>query len=119
VNACLKPHAKSEDFQKAVDKFIPILDSFKPDMLILSAGFDGHRKDPTSKHGTQFFFEQLIIQDNGMDLEEKDFFELTEKLKKVAEAHAGGKIVSVLEGGYHLPSLGRCLREHLVSLMKI
>jgi acetoin utilization deacetylase AcuC-like enzyme len=52
-----------------------------------------------------------------MCLEEKDYYLITEKLKGIAHKYCGDKLVSVLEGGYHIPSLKRCAREHVVSLI--
>lgn len=93
----------SSKFHSAFDtRIITALEDYKPDFLILSSGFDAHHKDPTEE---------------GLRLEEKDYFILTEKLKKIAEKYSDGKLVSVLEGGYHLPSLKRCVREHIISLI--
>ncbi|PRP77994.1 hypothetical protein PROFUN_04118 [Planoprotostelium fungivorum] len=103
VNVALEVGDSSEEFHRAFDqKIMPALRSYSPDLLIISAGFDAHKKDPT----------------DGLNLEEQDYFTMTEKLKQIAEEHCGGRIVSVLEGGYHLPSLKRSVREHLISLIK-
>eukprot|EP01114_Cavostelium_apophysatum_P021332 TRINITY_DN7417_c0_g1_i1.p1 TRINITY_DN7417_c0_g1~~TRINITY_DN7417_c0_g1_i1.p1 ORF type:complete len:658 (+),score=156.78 TRINITY_DN7417_c0_g1_i1:79-2052(+) len=103
VNIDLFGGAGSEEFQKAFDdRILPALDKFAPELLVLSSGFDGHKKDPT---------------EGGLKLDEKDYFDITNKLKRIADKHCGGKIVSVLEGGYHLSSLRKSAREHVVALM--
>jgi len=53
-----------------------------------------------------------------MRLVEKDFFLMTDKLREIADRFCEGRMVSALEGGYHLPSLHRCVAEHIVGLMK-
>lgn len=93
----------STEFIKAFDeKIIPKLNEFKPDLLITSSGFDGHKRDPTG----------------ALKLTEKDFFLITEKLKLVARNYCSERFVSVLEGGYHRPSLRNCVQEHILSLLK-
>jgi acetoin utilization deacetylase AcuC-like enzyme len=68
---------------------------------LLSAGFDSHRADPVGSLG----------------LETEDFAALTAAVRDVAQAHAGGRIVSVLEGGYNPPVLAECVALHLEELM--
>ncbi|MEM6331707.1 MAG: hypothetical protein AAF790_15860, partial [Planctomycetota bacterium] len=72
-------------------------DRIKPDLVLLSAGFDAHRQDPVGS----------------LDLETEDFADLTTIAMDVAATHAGGRLVSVLEGGYNPPVLGDCVAEHL------
>eukprot|EP01116_Phalansterium_solitarium_P000907 TRINITY_DN10751_c0_g1_i1.p1 TRINITY_DN10751_c0_g1~~TRINITY_DN10751_c0_g1_i1.p1 ORF type:complete len:617 (+),score=121.53 TRINITY_DN10751_c0_g1_i1:108-1958(+) len=104
VNISLKSKSGSDIFQREIDnKLLPALHDFKPDFVLISAGFDGHRRDPT---------------DEGLQLVELDFFDVTEKLKEIANKYAGGRIVSVLEGGYNLFYLKRSVKEHLISLMR-
>jgi acetoin utilization deacetylase AcuC-like enzyme len=71
--------------------WLPALDEFKPEMLLISAGFDAHRED-------------LL---GGLRLVEDDYAWMTDELMKVAARHAQGRIVSMLEGGYNLEALGR------------
>ncbi|MDH3252582.1 MAG: histone deacetylase/AcuC/AphA family protein, partial [Ignavibacteria bacterium] len=74
---------------------LPALLSFRPDLLIISAGFDAHRDDPLA----------------GMDLTEDSFAAMTKRVLNVAP------IVSVLEGGYHLNALARSVEAHLRILL--
>ncbi len=76
-------------------------DRVKPQLVLISAGFDAHRQDPVGSLG----------------LEIEDFGELTDIVLTVADAHAAGKVVSVLEGGYSPPILARCVETHLRHLL--
>jgi acetoin utilization deacetylase AcuC-like enzyme len=80
--------------------WLPALDEFKPQMVLISAGFDAHRDD-------------LL---GGMALVEDDYAWMTRELMKVAERHAEGRIVSMLEGGYNLEALGRSAVAHVKTL---
>ncbi len=75
-------------------------DRVRPDLVILSAGFDAHAEDPVGNLG----------------LEVEDFEEMTRDVIQVAEAHAGGRLVSILEGGYNVPILAGCVAAHLQAL---
>lgn len=74
----------------------------KPQLVVVSAGFDAHRLDPVGSLG----------------LEVEDFAELTESLIAVADQYAGGKLVSVLEGGYNADILAQCVATHVENLLK-
>ena len=74
----------------------------RPELVLVSAGFDSHRADPIGSLG----------------LETEDFAELTTMVKSIAAAHAGGRIVSILEGGYNPPVLAECVETHLRGLME-
>jgi acetoin utilization deacetylase AcuC-like enzyme len=76
-------------------------DRFRPQLVLVSAGFDSHRADPIGSLG----------------LEVEDFAELTSIVRDVTAAHADGRIVSVLEGGYNPPVLAECVEAHLRGLM--
>lgn len=78
------------------------LDDFKPEMIFISAGFDAHRDDDMG----------------GLSLVEADYVWITEKIMDVARRHAQGRIVSCLEGGYHLHALGRSVAAHIKTLME-
>jgi len=102
VNVPLNSGCSSADFRGAItDTWLPALESFKPQMIFISAGFDAHMDDPLAS---------LNLQDN-------DFVWITRKIMDVADRHAGGRIVSMLEGGYSLPALGRCATAHTRELM--
>ena len=81
-------------------RIMPRLEAFRPQMLFCSAGFDGHREDEMAQFG----------------LVEADYVWITEQVMDVAARHAGGRIVSVLEGGYDLSSLGRSVAAHIKTL---
>ena len=76
---------------------LPALEDFKPEMLFISAGFDAHREDDLAM----------------MKLVEADYTWVTQQLRQVAERHASGRIVSMLEGGYNLHALGRSAAAHI------
>jgi acetoin utilization deacetylase AcuC-like enzyme len=84
-----------EVFQQVI---VPALERFQPELMLISAGFDAHRSDPLAQ----------------MDLTEHSYGLLTSLVREVAERHAGGRIVSVLEGGYNLEALSRSVEEHLL-----
>ncbi len=81
-------------------RILPRLGAFRPQMLFFSAGFDGHREDDMAQFG----------------LVEADYVWITEQVMDVAARHAGGRIVSVLEGGYDLSALGRSVAAHIKAL---
>ena len=91
-----------DEFRKAVqDQWLPALESFKPDWLFISAGFDAHNADPLG----------------GLKFTEKDYAWVTRQLCDVANKHAKGRIVSSLEGGYNLDVLGKSVCAHLDVLL--
>jgi acetoin utilization deacetylase AcuC-like enzyme len=104
VNVPLRPMAGSQEFRLGFTRqILPALDAFRPAMLLISAGFDAHRSDPLA---------QLL-------LDESDYTWVTEQLLAVAHAHAGGRVVSALEGGYDLHALGASVAAHLRVLMSV
>jgi acetoin utilization deacetylase AcuC-like enzyme len=102
VNVPLRPMSGSGPFRLAMSGHIlPALDAFRPELVLISAGFDAHRSDPLA---------QLM-------LEEADYVWVTEQLLEIALRHAQGRIVSTLEGGYDLTALGISAAAHLRALM--
>jgi acetoin utilization deacetylase AcuC-like enzyme len=102
VNAPLRPGDGGEQFRAAFETVIlPRLETFRPDFLMISAGFDAHRRDPLAN----------------LELTEDDFAWVTEKLLEVAARHSGGRIVSLLEGGYDLQGLSASAAAHVKALM--
>lgn len=81
---------------------LPALEAFQPQLVLFSAGFDGHRNDPLA----------------GLVLSEEDYAWLTREVVRVAQRHAAGRIVSMLEGGYDPPTLGRCVSTHIDALLE-
>jgi acetoin utilization deacetylase AcuC-like enzyme len=103
VNVPLPAGSGSAPFRAAYERTIlPALEAFRPDFLLISAGFDAHRRDPLA---------QLM-------LEEADYVWITERLMAVAARHADGRIVSSLEGGYDLPALAASTAAHVAMLMQ-
>lgn len=102
VNAPLRPMSGSEQFRNAFSTIIlPALDAFRPEFVIISAGFDAHRDDPLA---------QLMLV-------EADYAWSTERLVEIAKKHAQGRIVSSLEGGYDLDALAQSAAAHVAALM--
>ena len=102
VNVPLTATAKSAEFRQAVSEhWLPALAAFEPEMLFISAGFDAHIEDDMSHVG----------------LTEADYLWVSRALKKVADQHCQGRIVSSLEGGYALSALARSVVAHLKALM--
>lgn len=93
----------SAGFRRAIEEdWLPELDSFEPEFIFVSAGFDGHVEDPLA----------------ALALHESDYHWVTQKLMMLADRHAKGRIVSVLEGGYALDALGRCAVAHIDALLE-
>ncbi|HXA69258.1 MAG TPA: histone deacetylase family protein [Stellaceae bacterium] len=102
VNVPLPPMAGSTEFRRAVEaSILPALDAFAPDLVMASAGFDAHRRDPLA--------QLMLVED--------DYAWVTERLLECAERHAGGRLVSTLEGGYDLAALGASAAAHVRCLM--
>jgi acetoin utilization deacetylase AcuC-like enzyme len=102
VNVPLQPGTGSAEFRTAItEAWLPALATFRPQLIIVSAGFDAHAEDPLAS----------------LQLQDADFVWITQKILEVAEQHAGGRVVSMLEGGYALSALGRCASAHVRGLM--
>ena len=101
LNLPLKPGAKD---QEMIDTFerdvVPAIDGFRPGLIMVSAGFDAHRRD--------------MIAD--LEVTERSFATMTRRICELADRHCGGRIVSVLEGGYDGPSLSSSVVAHLKTL---
>ena len=103
VNVPLPAGSGSVEFRAAwADRILPALDLFAPELLIVSAGFDAHRRDPLA----------------GLNVETADFVWLTEELLAIADRHAQGRVVSVLEGGYDLEALAEAASAHVRALVR-
>jgi acetoin utilization deacetylase AcuC-like enzyme len=98
VNLPVPAHTRGMDVRELIDMmWMPRLEEFRPEMIFISAGFDAHRDDDLGQ----------------MNLNEQDFAWITARIKQVADRHARGRIVSALEGGYHLGALGRSVEAHI------
>ena len=103
VNVPLAPGSGSAEFRAAwSERILPLLEDFAPELVIVSAGFDAHRADPLAQ----------------LEVETEDFVWLTEELLAIADRHAQGRLVSVLEGGYDLNALAESAATHVQSLMR-
>jgi len=104
VSVPLDATAKSAQFRLAIhDKWLPALELFKPEMIFVSAGFDAHQDDEMSH----------------VSLTDGDFRWVAEQIVKVAGRHASNRVISVLEGGYEVHSLARCVETHIRVLMDL
>jgi acetoin utilization deacetylase AcuC-like enzyme len=102
VNAPLAPNDGAAKFRAAFENLIlPQLTKFAPELIVISAGFDAHRRDPLAN----------------INLDAEDFGWVTRKLMDAAYASAGGRVVSVLEGGYDLQGLKESVSAHVTALM--
>jgi acetoin utilization deacetylase AcuC-like enzyme len=104
LNVPLPEGAGGDDFRSVfADMIVPALRDFAPDIVFISAGFDGHRDDPLA----------------GLNLTEADYVWATQELMKVAEELCEGRIVSTLEGGYDLQALAHSASAHVRALMGV
>ena len=100
-NATLKAGTTSKDFFRIFDqKVLRAIDKFKPEVILISAGFDAHVRDPLAN----------------INLESEDFFKITKNIVDIANIHSKGRVISFLEGGYDLQALSESIIEHLNAL---
>lgn len=100
-NAILPPGSGSRAFRDAWrDALLPAIDDFRPQLVLVSAGFDAHWRDPLAQ----------------LQLDAEDFAWLTLELVRLADRHSGGRVVSALEGGYDLDALRECSVAHVAAL---
>lgn len=101
VNTCVRAGTDGPRWRAALEtRILPAIDSFAPQLVLISAGFDAHVADPLAN----------------LRLTESDFTWVTQRLVEIAERHAGGRLVSVLEGGYDPDALARSVIAHLLAL---
>jgi acetoin utilization deacetylase AcuC-like enzyme len=101
LNIPMTPGADDTDYLAAFDtRVLPVLDTYRPEALLISAGFDAHHADPLAQ----------------IQLSEECYEQMTRLLVQVAETHCGGRVISALEGGYDLRALGRSVVRHLIGL---
>ena len=102
INVPLSAGTDGAGFREAItEKWLPALNEYEPQLILISAGFDAHREDDMGQ----------------LNLLEFDYAWVTDRLMEIAQRHASGRIVSSLEGGYHLLALARSVNAHLESLM--
>ena len=93
--------ASDKDYELVfMEKILPKIDEFKPEAIIISAGFDAHNDDPLAN----------------ICLSTEFFAWMSERMMEMADKHANGKLISVLEGGYNLNTLPHCIGRHLEIL---
>ncbi|MCB1408061.1 MAG: histone deacetylase family protein [Rhodobacteraceae bacterium] len=103
INLPLPPGTDGPAFRAAWDEQVfPRIDSFAPELILVSAGFDAHRDDPLAQ----------------LALEVQDFDWITRRICDLADRHAGGRVVSALEGGYNLDALAASTAAHIKVLME-
>jgi len=101
VNVPLPAGTTGKQYREVFEaRVLPALDAFQPQMVFFSAGFDSHREDDMGQFG----------------LTEADYVWITESVMAIANRHAGGRVVSVLEGGYDLSSLARSVTAHIKAM---
>ena len=102
-NAPLKTGIEGKEFLKIFEQKIIIpIDKFKPDVILISAGFDAHKRDPLAN----------------INLDSEDFFNITKQIVDLGNIHSKGRIISFLEGGYDLLALSESIKHHLLALKK-
>jgi acetoin utilization deacetylase AcuC-like enzyme len=102
VNAPLRPGDGGAAFRAAFEtRILPRLGEFRPELVIISACFDAHMRDPLAN----------------INLTEADFIWATQKIMDLADGCAGGCVISLLEGGYDLQALGNSVAAHVATLM--
>ncbi|MGZ8369583.1 MAG: histone deacetylase family protein [Caulobacteraceae bacterium] len=99
-NVTVPPHAPREAWRKSFERLMPALDGFAPDLILVSAGFDAHARDPLAH-------QSLVAE---------DYAWATRAIMEVARARSRGRLVSSLEGGYDLEALGRSAAAHVGAL---
>jgi len=104
VNLPLAPGSDSEDLRDSWNTHMaPALRRFRPNFILISAGFDAHYRDPLA----------------GLDFSEDDFAWLTQEILDLAADYGAGRVVSTLEGGYNLPALAASAAAHVKALMEV
>lgn len=102
LNVPLVSHTRPDVYRQAFSRALEtVLETFTPDLILISAGFDGHAQDPLGS----------------LELQDADFGWMTDQLCGLARTHASGRLLSLLEGGYSLGTLGQTVRMHVERLL--
>ena len=100
-NAPIKSGTKSKEFHEIFEKkILSKIDKFKPEIILISAGFDAHYRDPLAQ----------------INLESEDFYIITKKIMELSLIHSHGRVISFLEGGYNLIALKESIKQHIKGL---
>ena len=102
LNIPLPAGTTSEEYLNAYEYVLKKINEFKPEFILLSAGFDAHKDDPLAQ----------------FQLESKDFYEITRRALELSKLYCGGKVVSILEGGYDLLALQKSTEMHVKALLE-
>ncbi len=103
LNVPLPPGSGDAAFLGALrDVLVPAAEAFRPEFVLVSAGFDAHAADPLAS----------------LEVSTRAFAEATRIVRGIAERHAGGRLVSVLEGGYHLEALAEAVAAHVAAIVE-
>lgn len=102
LNIPLAAGTNSEEYFNAYEHVLKKLNKFKPEFILLSAGFDAHFKDPLSN----------------INLKSPDYYEITKRTLSLSKRYCEGKVVSILEGGYDLQALAESTEEHLKAMIE-
>jgi acetoin utilization deacetylase AcuC-like enzyme len=103
INVPMPPGQGDEEYREVFERIlVPAADAFKPQWIVVSAGFDAHRDDPLA----------------GMALTDNGYATLTAIVTSIARRHCQGRVLSCLEGGYHLPALSSSVERHLLALLE-
>ena len=102
AKASAEPSDEHEVLGAMRDELMPAAEKFQPELVLISAGFDSRAGDPLG----------------GFVLRDEDFIEMTQMVMGIAQKHASGRVVSVLEGGYGLTGLGSATAAHVATLMR-
>ena len=100
-NAPLKIGIKGSEFLNIFEKkILDPIEKFRPEVILISAGFDAHFRDPLAN----------------INLESEDFYKITKQIVDLANIHSKGRVISFLEGGYDLLALSESIKHHLLAL---
>ena len=100
-NAPIEAGTSSEEFLRVFnEKILVNVDRFEPEVIIISAGFDAHKRDPLAT----------------INLDSEDYFTMTQDIVSIANRHSKGRVISFLEGGYDLQALSECIQSHFKGL---
>ncbi|MBI3603569.1 MAG: histone deacetylase, partial [Nitrospirae bacterium] len=103
INVPMSAGQGDEDYREVFERvLVPAADQFKPDLVLISAGFDAHRDDPLA----------------GMGLTEDGYETLSRTVLDIARRHCQGRVLSCLEGGYHLPALAASVERHVLAMVE-
>ena len=102
MNIPLSAGTGSKEYFDAYEHMLKRLKEFQPEFILMSAGFDAHKDDPLCQ----------------LNLESRDYYEITRRVLETTKQYCNGKVVSILEGGYDLKALAESANEHVNALIE-